>query len=44
AIEAVKGSAINPRVAGAVNMIGFALLIILLLVITYNDIANLITG
>lgn len=40
-IERVKGSRINPRLAGALNMIGFGLLIILMLVVSYRDVAKL---
>jgi regulator of sigma E protease len=39
-IEVVRGRAISPRVAGAVNAGGFALLILLMLVVTWNDIEN----
>jgi regulator of sigma E protease len=41
-IEAVKGSPIRPQWVGAVNMVGFALLILLMVVVTWNDIARLI--
>jgi len=41
-IEAIKRSPIKPVVANTANAIGFALLIILMLVVTYNDIAKLI--
>jgi regulator of sigma E protease len=41
-IEKIKGSAINPRVANLINSIGFALLIMLMLVVTYNDVIKLI--
>lgn len=37
-IEAVKGSSIKPKVANALNLIGFAFLILLMLVITASDI------
>ena len=40
-IEAIKGSPIRPQVAQIANTIGFALLILLMLVVTYNDIARL---
>lgn len=42
AIETVKGSPIKPQITNAVNMVGFALLILLMLVVTYSDIARLI--
>lgn len=41
AIEAVKGSPMNPKVANALNTFGFLLLIILMVLITVNDISNL---
>jgi regulator of sigma E protease len=41
-IEAVKGSPIPARYAGSLNMIGFALLILLMVLVTWNDIARLI--
>lgn len=43
-IEAIKGSRIKPAVVNSVNGIGFILLIILMIVVTYHDIARLITG
>ena len=42
AIEAVRGRALNPVWAQRVNLAGFALLILLMLIITYRDIARLI--
>jgi regulator of sigma E protease len=41
-IEKIKGSRIRPQVANMANTIGFALLIILMLVVTYHDIAKLV--
>lgn len=41
-IEKIKGSRIKPQVANAVNMVGFGLLMILMVVITYHDIVKLI--
>lgn len=41
-IEKIKGSRINPKVFNMANAIGFGLLIILMIVITYHDIAKLI--
>jgi regulator of sigma E protease len=41
-IEKIKGSRISPKIANTANAIGFALLIILMLVITYHDIAKLL--
>lgn len=40
-IEGLKGSPIKPRVANTLNTVGFALLILLMAVITYNDIVRL---
>ena len=41
-IEKVKGSRINPKFANAANTVGFALLIILMLAVTYHDIVKLL--
>ena len=41
-IETIKGSPIQPRFANIANTIGFALLILLMLVVTYSDIARLV--
>ncbi len=43
-IESVKGSRINPKIANIVNTVGFGLLILLMLVVTYHDIVHLIKG
>lgn len=43
-IEAIKRSPIKPVVANTVNVIGFAFLIILMIVVTYNDIVRLVAG
>ncbi|MEO5635286.1 MAG: site-2 protease family protein [Candidatus Paceibacterota bacterium] len=40
-IEKVKGSAINPKVANTANMVGFGVLILLMLVVTYHDVIKL---
>lgn len=42
AIEAVKGSPIDPRSAALVNTIGFFILIFLMVAVTWNDILRLI--
>jgi regulator of sigma E protease len=42
AIESIKGSPIKPSWAGTLNTIGFILLIMLMLAVTYNDITRLI--
>lgn len=40
-IEKIKGSRIKPEIANMVNLIGFGLLMLLMLVITYHDIMKL---
>jgi len=40
-IEKIKGSRINPKFANTANMIGFGLLILLMLVVTYHDVVKL---
>lgn len=40
-IEAIKGRPIKPVIANTVNTIGFALLLLLMLVVTYRDIVRL---
>lgn len=40
-IEKIKGSKIKPNVANITNLIGFSLLILLMLVVTYHDIVKL---
>ncbi len=42
AIEAITGKTIPPTWAGRVNLVGFALLMILMVVVTYNDVLRLI--
>lgn len=41
-IEKIKGSRIKPSIGGLINSLGFGVLILLMLFITYHDIANLI--
>ncbi len=41
AIEGIRGRAISPRVAGALTIAGFALLIALMIVVTYHDLVKL---
>lgn len=41
-IEKIKGSRIKPKIANTVNLIGFGLLMLLMVVITYNDIVKLL--
>jgi regulator of sigma E protease len=40
-IEKIKGSRINPKFANRANMVGFAILILLMLLVTYHDIIKL---
>lgn len=40
-IEKIKGSRINPNIANTANMIGFGILILLMVFITYHDVAKL---
>jgi len=40
-IEKIKGSRISPKVANTANMIGFGVLILLMLFVTYHDVINL---
>lgn len=40
-IEKIKGSPIKPKVANIANLIGFSLLMLLMLVVTYHDIVKL---
>ena len=41
-IEKIKGSPLNPKFANSANMVGFAILIILMIFITYHDVAKLL--
>jgi regulator of sigma E protease len=41
-IEKIKGSRIKPKVANTVNVIGFGLLMLLMAIITFHDIAKLL--
>ncbi len=43
-IEAISGRAIPPNVANTLNAVGFALLILLMIVITYRDVVRLVAG
>lgn len=43
-IESVKGSPIKAKVANTINLVGFSLLILLMVVITYKDIVRLVHG
>ncbi len=42
AIEAVKGSRLNPKIANALNAVGFLLLILLMVAVAASDIAKII--
>lgn len=41
-IEKIKGSPISPKVENTFNTVGFALLMLLLVIITFNDVLNLL--
>ncbi|MFA6535899.1 MAG: RIP metalloprotease RseP [Candidatus Paceibacterota bacterium] len=43
AIEAIRRKNINPKIANIVNGIGFAILILLMILVTYHDIAKLVS-
>ena len=40
-IEKIKGSRLNPKFTNTANMVGFAILILLMLLVTYHDIVHL---
>ncbi|MDQ3076836.1 MAG: RIP metalloprotease RseP [bacterium] len=40
-IEKIKGSAINPKIANTINGVGFALLLLLMVVVTLQDVIKL---
>ena len=40
-IEKIKGSRINPKFSNTANMVGFAILILLMLLVTYHDVIKL---
>jgi len=40
-IEKIKGSPIKPKVANMANMVGFCILILLMLLVTYHDVVRL---
>ena len=44
AIEAVTRKPINPAWAGRLNLVGFALLMLLMIVVTYNDIVRIFSN
>ncbi len=41
-IEKIKGSRINPKTANIINFIGFGLIMLFMVIITYHDIVNLL--
>ena len=43
-IELFRGKPINQKVEGIIHTVGMALLMILMVIVAYNDIARLITG
>lgn len=43
-IEAIKGSPINPKIANTLNTVGFLLLLLLMVAVTYQDIGRIVTG
>jgi regulator of sigma E protease len=43
-VEAIRGKPIDPNRESMVHFIGFAMLMLLMLAVTYNDILNLIRG
>ncbi len=40
-IEKIKGSRINPKIVNTINMLGFGVLILLMLIVTYHDVVKL---
>ena len=43
-IEKIRGKALDPKIEGMINLVGFILIILLSLYVTKNDIIRLITG
>jgi regulator of sigma E protease len=41
-IEKIKGSRLNPKVSNTINLIGFSVLMLLMVFITYHDIVKLL--
>ena len=41
-IEKLKGSPVTPKIENTIHAVGFVLLMLLMVVITYNDIVRLI--
>ena len=42
-IEAIKGSPVNYKIVNVIHAVGFVALILLMILVTYNDIVRLIT-
>lgn len=42
-IETIRGKKMSSKISGIMNLVGFALLILFMIVVTYNDIARLIS-
>ena len=40
-IEKIKGKPVNPKVENAVNTVGFAILMLLILIVTINDVIKM---
>ncbi|MDH7576721.1 MAG: RIP metalloprotease RseP [Bacillota bacterium] len=43
-LEGIRGKPVDPEKENFIHLIGFALLMVLILLITYNDLARLLTG
>lgn len=43
-IEGIRGKALDPKKENFIHLIGFALLIVLIIIITYNDLVRLLTS
>ncbi|MNC40950.1 Regulator of sigma-W protease RasP [compost metagenome] len=43
-VEALRGKPVDPGREGMVHFVGFALLFLVMIAVTYNDILRLITG
>ncbi len=43
-VEAVRGRPVDPSREGMVHFVGFAMLFLLMIAVTYNDILRLING
>lgn len=43
-VEALRGKPVDPGHEGMVHFVGFALLFLLMIAVTYNDILRLISG